>query len=69
MPVYEYQCPRCGTVYEETRKIDDRDKPVRCPKCKVNATRIMSGFASKVGFYIRPSVKPAARRGPEEKTS
>jgi putative FmdB family regulatory protein len=57
MPVYEYQCPKCGTVYEETRRIDDRNKPVSCPKCGVKAERIMSGFASKIGFYVRPSVK------------
>ena len=58
MPVYEYKCPKCGTVYEETRKIDDRDKPFTCPKCKASAERIVSGFATKIGFYVRPSVKP-----------
>ncbi len=58
MPVYEYQCPKCGTVYEETRAIADRDKPVRCKKDGADAERIMSGFASKIGFYIRPPAKP-----------
>jgi len=58
MPVYEYKCPKCGAVYEETRKIDDRDKPVTCPKCKVNAERVLSGFATKIGFYVRPAAKP-----------
>jgi len=56
MPIYEYRCPKCGTVYEANRRMDDRDLPYKCKKCKVNAERIMSGFASKVGFYIRPSV-------------
>lgn len=58
MPVYEYKCPKCGAVSEETRKVDDRDRPFTCPKCKVNAERVMSGFATKIGFYVRPSVKP-----------
>jgi putative FmdB family regulatory protein len=63
MPVYEYQCPRCGTVYEETRAIADRDKPARCSKCGVAAERIMSGVATKIGFYIRPAVKPKKESG------
>ncbi|MDP2920540.1 MAG: zinc ribbon domain-containing protein [Dehalococcoidia bacterium] len=63
MPIYEYQCPKCGTVYEETRRIEDRDKPVKCGKCGVNAVKIISGFASKTGFYLRPSAAPHRKAG------
>lgn len=58
MPVYEYRCPKCDKVYEATRSMDERDKPLLCKKCGVDAERIMSGFASKIGFYIRPPASP-----------
>lgn len=33
MPLYEYQCRKCGHRFEEIQKFSD--KPIkRCPKCK-----------------------------------
>jgi len=46
MPMYEYDCPRCGTRFEEliVRRADERD--VRCPDCgSAQVTRALSTFA------------------------
>jgi putative FmdB family regulatory protein len=32
MPRYAYRCPK-GHVHEEQRKVDERHKPIACPKC------------------------------------
>lgn len=55
MPIYEYQCPRCGEVFEEWEKASEahRDKP--CPVCGTPSPRIMSrtSFVLKGdGWYV-----------------
>lgn len=32
MPIYEYQCDNCGTVFDSLQKIADPD-PTACPNC------------------------------------
>jgi putative FmdB family regulatory protein len=32
MPIYEYQCNSCGTVFDSLQKMSDPD-PNECPKC------------------------------------
>ncbi len=32
MPIYEYQCASCGTVFDSLQKMSDPD-PNECPKC------------------------------------
>jgi putative FmdB family regulatory protein len=32
MPIYEYQCASCGTVFDSLQKMSDPD-PDECPKC------------------------------------
>lgn len=32
MPIYEYQCASCGTVFDSLQKMSDPD-PSDCPKC------------------------------------
>lgn len=53
MPLYEYQCPVCGRVFEELRRAGDEcDAP--CPECGHASPRIvsLSAFALKgSGFY------------------
>jgi len=40
MPIYEYQCPKCG-VFEVTQRITE--SPLRkCPTCKAKVERIIS---------------------------
>lgn len=51
-PVYEYKCTKCGNVFEEIHKVDDRNNPLSepCKECqgevemKIGTTGIMFGF-------------------------
>jgi putative FmdB family regulatory protein len=40
MPIYEYQCPKCGT-FETTQRITEPALK-RCPTCKSKVERIIS---------------------------
>ena len=40
MPVYDYQCPDCGT-FELMRRMESRDAPAMCPRCGVEAGRVV----------------------------
>lgn len=33
MPVYEYECQKCGHVTEALRKMSDADAAIACEKC------------------------------------
>ncbi len=47
MPVYEYVCKKCGTLFEATRRIDDKDEGVQCPLCyQKECRRLPSVFSS-----------------------
>ena len=55
MPIYEYQCPHCGKVFEEWVKLSDAHEEMLCPDCKVNAPRLIShtSFVLKGGgWYV-----------------
>ncbi|NIM18737.1 MAG: zinc ribbon domain-containing protein [Candidatus Latescibacteria bacterium] len=45
MPIYEYKCEKCGTIFSELRKISERSEPISCPECKGDAHVILSPFA------------------------
>lgn len=42
MPVYDYECARCGT-FEAVRRIAERDDPASCPDCGEIAGRVTIG--------------------------
>ncbi|HKT89654.1 MAG TPA: zinc ribbon domain-containing protein [Candidatus Sulfotelmatobacter sp.] len=47
MPLYEYQCRKCGHVFEKLRRIADADSHLECPKCASDEVeRQFSTFAS-----------------------
>ena len=46
MPIYEYECGKCGEKFELRRSIADSDSEVKCPKCGAeNPQRVFSVFA------------------------
>ena len=46
MPIYEYECPKCGEKFEFRRSMAESDCEVRCPKCDaVKPRRVFSVFA------------------------
>ena len=53
MPIYEYQCGKCGT-FEATQRITD--KPLtKCPTCKGKVKRLISNTSFQLkgsGWYI-----------------
>lgn len=55
MPIYEYECPKCGTEFEEWGKASDSHKQVPCPKCGALSPRVISrtSFVLKGdGWYV-----------------
>ena len=54
MPNYEYRCVKCGSIKEETRKIEDRKQPTGCPECGWTASLIISRTARpKFGVGVK----------------
>ena len=54
MPTYEYECRKCGHIFEKFQSITAA--PVKtCPKCKGRVARLVSGGAGIIfkgsGFY------------------
>ena len=33
MPLYEYKCSKCGHIFEEIEKYDNRKEKQECPEC------------------------------------
>jgi putative FmdB family regulatory protein len=53
MPIYEYECPKCGT-FEATQRITE--KPLgRCPTCKGKVRKLISNTSFQLkgtGWYV-----------------
>jgi putative FmdB family regulatory protein len=53
MPIYEYQCQKCGT-FETTQRITE--KPLeKCPKCKSKVKKLISNTSFQLkgtGWYV-----------------
>jgi putative FmdB family regulatory protein len=62
MPIYEYICTMCKTEFELLRPFAEADASAVCPKCKSEAQKLLSGFASKTGFYMRTPAKSLRKR-------
>jgi putative FmdB family regulatory protein len=53
MPIYEYQCPKCGAEFE---KLVTGQTAVACPVCEnPNVKRAFSLFGLKTGTGFTPS--------------
>lgn len=55
MPIYEYQCKKCGHTFEQLQKVFE--KPSRtCPKCKKQGlTKLISNTSFQLkgtGWYV-----------------
>jgi putative FmdB family regulatory protein len=47
MPLYEYFCESCNTVFEALKSVSASAQPAKCPTCGREAGRIMpTSFAS-----------------------
>jgi putative FmdB family regulatory protein len=47
MPIYEYECEKCGHVTETLRTMSQADEPLACEDCGSGKThRLQSEFAA-----------------------
>jgi putative FmdB family regulatory protein len=44
MPLYEYECEKCGARFEAITRITEKDE-TECPECGAPAERQVSSFA------------------------
>jgi len=61
MPIYEYRCPQCGQDFELMRPFSQADEPAPCPSCGSSGEKLISVFASTLGFSIQVPAKPPLR--------
>lgn len=55
MPIYEYRCDACDTVFEEWRRHADDIAEEPCPKCQKTAHRLISNTSFVLkggGWYV-----------------
>ena len=52
MPIYEYKCQDCGSIFEHFQKISDKDIDV----CKVCGKGKVKKLISSSGFRLKGSV-------------
>ena len=67
MPTYEYWCPKCQKEFELRRPMADFDKPASCPDCGTKGERLMSTFASQIGYSLQVPENPPFRKKSETK--
>lgn len=71
MPIYEYECEKCGEHTEREYKVSEYKKRIVCPNCKSRKTHLVptrTTFALKgggwaetgysVGKPVKKGVKP-----------
>jgi putative FmdB family regulatory protein len=67
MPIYEYDCPSCGT-FEVSQKITE--KPLRrCPTCKGKVTKLISSTSFQLkgsGWYVTDYAGKDSKKPKEE---
>ncbi len=47
MPIYEYECQKCGERFEILQKMNEESSHLRCPRCQAERPqRVLSLFSS-----------------------
>jgi len=60
MPIYEYQCRKCGKVFEKIQKVNEGGNSLTCPYCGgKKPEKILSSFSSSKGTESSSSCSPA----------
>jgi len=50
MPIYEYQCGKCGNQFVLPKELNEAEKTVKCPLCGAeDARRVFSTFGTCQG--------------------
>ena len=61
MPLYEYRCNDCASVYEVMRPMAERELAAVCPRCE---SRASMPLISRVGMLVGGASSPAGQTGP-----
>ena len=70
MPIYEYQCPKCGT-FETTQRITEPALK-RCPTCKSKVERIISATSFVLkgsGWYATDYARSGSAKSADASSS
>ena len=68
MPIYEYECKKCGHRFEKIQKFSDAPE-TKCPKCRGKLEQLLSAPAVQFkgsGWYVTDYGKGS--RGPSSKS-
>ncbi len=72
MPIYEYQCEKCGSRIEALQKVTDAPLK-RCPKCKGKLEKTVSRTSFQLkggGWYATDySSKPSSTKPEKSETT
>ena len=49
MPIYEFQCPSCGDVFDKIMSFSEADKVPVCPECGEQETRKLITAGAMIG--------------------
>ena len=60
MPLYEYRCNDCTSVYEVMRPMAERELAAVCPRCE---SRVSMPLISRVGMLAGAQTGTSARPG------
>jgi putative FmdB family regulatory protein len=64
MPIYEYECPGCGSSFEKRVGFSEADDKQRCPKCgNEHARRQLSIIGGISGGGVRTTSAPCGPVG------
>ncbi|HOC91474.1 MAG TPA: zinc ribbon domain-containing protein [bacterium] len=65
MPVYAYECQKCGHAFEVEQGVNDPPKQ-RCPECRGKVNKVFSAVGvlfKGSGFYCTDSKKKSGGNG------
>jgi len=71
MPTYDFECGKCGHVFEVFQKMSDKPS-TKCPKCRAKADRLIgagSGVIFKGSGFYQTDYKAKKEKKTKEPTS
>jgi putative FmdB family regulatory protein len=56
MPIYEYECQKCGEKFEDFSPLGEHENKLKCPKCGSDQVKRTAAPINKedIDIYYRP---------------
>ena len=61
MPIYEYQCPGCGQIFDKLMRFSEADQVPVCPHCGEKETQKMITAGAVIGASSGSSTAATSR--------